>query len=225
MTVSATCAIDEVPRTHRQLTNAPGVVTDTYEYDAFGSELNSTGSTPNPYLYRGEFFDSDLGLYYLRARWMNPLTGRFMSRDAKDHGPTNSKKKPVRPTDPRLLHRYLYAMGDPVNVIDPLGLEGAEEYEIDTYRSLKKATAFTDLEAHHIIQARFAPLFNVDPEDMMAIAVSNLEHSALDLAWMDAIPYGTTAAATQGEVLGAALDIYVDYPDVYDWLMTAWEIE
>ena len=36
------------------------------------------------YLYRGEQFDPDLGLYYLRARYYNPLTGRFMSRDPED---------------------------------------------------------------------------------------------------------------------------------------------
>src|SRR6185437_3670325 len=65
----------------RQLTNSAGAVTDTYEYDAFGNQIIHTGATPNNYLYRGEAFDGDLGLYYLRARWMNPLTGRFMSRD------------------------------------------------------------------------------------------------------------------------------------------------
>ncbi len=73
MTASATCAISEVP-----LRNA---LTDTYDYEAFGNKVNSTGTTPNNYLYRGEQFDSDLGLYYLRARYYNPLTDRFMSRD------------------------------------------------------------------------------------------------------------------------------------------------
>jgi RHS repeat-associated protein len=67
--------------TVRMLTNSAGAVTDTYEYDAFGNEIAHTGSTPNAYLYRGERYDSDLGLYYLRARWYNPVTGRFMTRD------------------------------------------------------------------------------------------------------------------------------------------------
>ena len=61
----------------RQLTNASGAVTDTYAYDAFGNKISSTGTTPNEFLYRGEQYDSDLGLYYLRARYDNPLTGRF----------------------------------------------------------------------------------------------------------------------------------------------------
>jgi RHS repeat-associated protein len=61
--------------------------------------------------YRGEQYDSDLGLYYLRARYFNPATGRFMSRDPED-GKVN---------DPASLHKFLYANGDPVNGWDPSG--------------------------------------------------------------------------------------------------------
>ena len=67
--------------TVRQLTNLAAAVTDRYNYDAFGNLLNSSGTTPNNYLYRGEQYDQDLGLYYLRARYYNPATGRFLSRD------------------------------------------------------------------------------------------------------------------------------------------------
>jgi RHS repeat-associated protein len=95
----------------RQLTNSSGAITDTYNYDAFGNKLNSTGTTPNNYLYRGEQYDPDLGLYYLRARYYNPLTGRFMSRDPEDG----------MPLSPKTLHKYLYAGGDPVNVADASG--------------------------------------------------------------------------------------------------------
>jgi RHS repeat-associated protein len=100
----------------RQLTNSAGVVTDTYDYDAFGNKINSTGATPNNYLYRGEQYDSDLGLYYLRARYYNPLTGRFLSRDPNEPKLRDSTKTPI---DPLKLHKYLYASGDPVNAVDP----------------------------------------------------------------------------------------------------------
>ena len=95
----------------RQLTNSAGTVTNTYEYDAFGNEVNHTGTTPNNYLYRGEQYDPDLGLYYLRARYYNPATGRFLSRDPEDGVVT----------DPATLHKYFYAGGDPVNGSDPTG--------------------------------------------------------------------------------------------------------
>jgi RHS repeat-associated protein len=96
----------------RQLTDYNGTPTDTYEYDAFGNSFTKTGTTPNNYLYRGEQYDSDLGLYYLRARYYNPNTGRFMSRDPL-HGYIDK---------PAALHKYLYAGGDPVNGFDPTGL-------------------------------------------------------------------------------------------------------
>jgi RHS repeat-associated protein len=63
---------------------------------------------PNNYMYRGEQYDADLGLYYLRARYYNSLTGRFLSRDPEAG----------KPVDPKTLHKYLYAGGDPVNRVD-----------------------------------------------------------------------------------------------------------
>ena len=102
--------------TVRMLTDSTGTVTDTYDYDAWGNTVNSTGSTSNVYLYRGEQYDADLGLYYLTARYLNPLTGRFLSRDP-DSG---------RIAIPATLHKYLYAGGDPVNRWDPSGAKLSE---------------------------------------------------------------------------------------------------
>jgi RHS repeat-associated protein len=102
----------------RQLTNLSGALTDSYNYDAFGNLLSSPGPTPNNYLYRGEQYDPDLGLYYLRARYYNPQTGRFLSRDPEDGDPL----------DPKTLHKYLYAGGNPINRIDPSGKDDFLEY-------------------------------------------------------------------------------------------------
>ncbi len=101
----------------RQLTDSTGAVTDTYDYDAWGNAVDVTGSTPNLYRYRGEQYDADLNLYYFRARYFNPLTGRFLTRDPE----------PARIADPNSLHRYLYAAGDPTNVVDPTGRAGFAE--------------------------------------------------------------------------------------------------
>ncbi len=95
----------------RFLTNETGAVTDTYVYDAFGTLITTTGSTNNRYLYTGEQFDPNLGLYYLRARLMNPLTGRFWSMDDYERSQSDSAN----------LHKYLYANADAVNGIDLSG--------------------------------------------------------------------------------------------------------
>ena len=65
----------------RFLTGSAGTATDTYVYDAFGLPLTTTGTTPNNFLYSGEQYDSALGAYYLRARYYNPATGRFLAMD------------------------------------------------------------------------------------------------------------------------------------------------
>jgi RHS repeat-associated protein len=65
----------------RFLANSTGAITDTYTFDAFGAQIAGTGTTPNPYLYSGERFDSGLSLYHLRARYYNVLTGRFETMD------------------------------------------------------------------------------------------------------------------------------------------------
>ena len=109
----------------RQLTNAAGTVTDSYEYDAFGNSFTVSGTTPNNYLYRGEQYDPDLGLYYLRARYYNPATGRFMSRDPNEPKLRHPDGKPI---NPRELHKYLYAGGDSVNFADPSGRASLTEF-------------------------------------------------------------------------------------------------
>src|SRR6266849_3477602 len=66
----------------RQLFSSTGAITDTYDYDAFGNLISSTGTTPNNYLFTGEQFDPTLGMYYNRARYLNTNTGRFWSMDS-----------------------------------------------------------------------------------------------------------------------------------------------
>ena len=102
----------------RQLTNESGIVTDTYTYDAFGKVIAGTGTTPNVYLYNGERFDADLGLYHLRARSYEPDRGRFTTMDPH----------PGQINEPVSLHKYLYANADPINFRDPTGMATLTEY-------------------------------------------------------------------------------------------------
>lgn len=95
----------------RFLTSTNGTITDTYAYDAFGDVITSTGTTANFYRYSGEQYDPNLGFIYLRARYMNPNSGRFMSRDSYAGSVF----------DPASLHKYTYAGNDPINHSDPSG--------------------------------------------------------------------------------------------------------
>jgi len=95
----------------RELTDDSGVVTDLYEYDAFGILVTRTGSTENAYLYRGEQWDQDLGLYYNRARYLNTDSGRFWTQDGYEGVSW----------DPATLHKYTYAGVNPVFYTDPTG--------------------------------------------------------------------------------------------------------
>ena len=61
--------------------NTAGTVTDTYQFDAFGNQISISGSTANSYLFSTEQFDANLSLYYQRARYYLPQTGRFLTMD------------------------------------------------------------------------------------------------------------------------------------------------
>ncbi|NLN66448.1 MAG: RHS repeat-associated core domain-containing protein [Clostridiaceae bacterium] len=65
-----------------QLTNSSGNVVKTYNYDAFGNEKAPDLNDNNVFRYCGEYFDKETGTYYLRARYYNPVTGRFISEDS-----------------------------------------------------------------------------------------------------------------------------------------------
>src|SRR5579871_5531772 len=95
----------------RALADPNGNVTDTYDYDAFGNLIHSTGTTPNTTLFAGEQYDPDLNLYYNRARYLNVSTGRFWSMDTEEGDPQS----------PLSLHKYLYSSNDPTNRRDPSG--------------------------------------------------------------------------------------------------------
>jgi RHS repeat-associated protein len=106
----------------RFLSSTTGVSTDTFQFDAFGMPIVTTGTTPNNFLYSGEWSDTSLGLYHLRARYYNQATGRFLSRDP-EKGDCHS---------PATLHNYIYAGDDPVDNSDPSGRSYAETLQLDT---------------------------------------------------------------------------------------------
>ena len=105
----------------RWLTDNVGAITDSIDYDAFGKELNRIGATHIDRLYRGEAFDPNVGFHYLRARWADTMSGRFLTQDAFLG----------RPSSPISLNKYIYGNADPVNTTDPSGYAGIAEFSQD----------------------------------------------------------------------------------------------
>ena len=96
----------------RFLMNGSGRVINTFAYDSYGNLISSSATPQTAYLYCGEQWDADLGMYYLRARYYKPDTGRFWTMDTFQGSSE----------DPLSLHRYTYCANDPVNAADPMGL-------------------------------------------------------------------------------------------------------
>ena len=111
--------------TVRYLTSTTPAVTDTYTYDAYGLLLLKLGTTVNNYLYGGEQWDPELGMYYLRARYYHPDIGRFWTMDSYEGSQS----------DPLSLHKYLYAHNNPINGIDPSGHDLVEQIAVMAIRT------------------------------------------------------------------------------------------
>jgi RHS repeat-associated protein len=87
-------------------------VVDHLKYDAFGTITSESNSSAEPHFaYTGRDWDPDVGLYYNRARWYDPKTGRFLSQD-----PTGFKAGDTN------LNRYVW--NRPTTLTDPTGGSG-----------------------------------------------------------------------------------------------------
>jgi RHS repeat-associated protein len=92
-------------------------LTDAYLYRAFGESIAASGTTTNPYRFVGEAgyqTDTTWQVQYLRGRWYEPATGRFLSRDPI--GFANGD-----------WNLYRYVGGNPLNYIDPFGFAKTSE--------------------------------------------------------------------------------------------------
>jgi RHS repeat-associated protein len=105
------------------VTDHTGTPVERYAYDAYGAVTISNGSgsplplnpwgTPhspigNPWMYTGRQLDEETGLYYYRARYYDPMKGRFLQRD--------------RVESASRTNLYEYVRDNPENRLDPSGL-------------------------------------------------------------------------------------------------------
>jgi len=92
----------------RQIINTSANVVKYYTYEPFGKVLEEDGTLSNYMMFTGQYFDTEIDQYYLRARQYDPHISRFTARDPV----FGQVEKPLT------LHRYLYCLNDPINMID-----------------------------------------------------------------------------------------------------------
>ena len=93
------------------LIDVSGTIQNTYYYDAFGNILETSENVNNPFTYAGYQYDKETGLYYLNARYYDPIIARFLSEDTF-RGIQN---------DPLSLNLYTYTANNPLKYYDPSG--------------------------------------------------------------------------------------------------------
>ncbi len=91
----------------RLATDPTGTVQASWTYTPYGAILSQTGNTGTRLLFTGQYQDVESGFYYLRARYYDPVSGLFLTRD---------------PAVATTLSPYGYANGDPLNRNDLTGL-------------------------------------------------------------------------------------------------------
>ena len=98
-----------------------------YKYDAWGNHriyisggiditenmsYNSSVAKLNPFRYRGYYYDTETGLYYLNSRYYDPSIGRFLNADDISY---------IHPTDINGLNLYAYCGNNPIMFTDASG--------------------------------------------------------------------------------------------------------
>ena len=104
-----------------EIVDSSGKAVVTYTYDVFGKIISQTDTSDcdlaniNPFRYRGYVYDSETGLYYLKSRYYDPVTGRFLNADMYCDTQSNIFG----------TNMFAYCNNNWVNQIDP---EGTDAY-------------------------------------------------------------------------------------------------
>ncbi len=84
-----------------------GQLQSTQSYTAFGGNLSGTGTSNTVQKYTGREADGESGVYYYRARYYDPASGRFISEDSLGLAAG--------------VNKYAYVNNNPINANDPTG--------------------------------------------------------------------------------------------------------
>jgi len=120
-TVKTYFALTDHQGTVHALADETGAIVESYRFNAWGRVLGvydsnnqqlNNSQLGNRYLFQGREYSWNTGLYNFRARWYDPITGRWLSND------------PIGISGG--LNQYVFCSNNPVNMTDPLGLWGVQ---------------------------------------------------------------------------------------------------
>ena len=90
------------------ITDSQKNIVQRYSYDSFGMATPSNPEFENSYMFTGREWDKEVGLYYYRARYYDPMEGRFVSKDPIGFAGGD-------------VNLYGYVWNGPANWVDPSG--------------------------------------------------------------------------------------------------------
>ena len=159
------------------VTDGQGEIRNSYQYDAFGIPLETTEQLNNRIRYTGQQYDDVTGQYYLRARYYNPVAGRFMQEDVYQGDG---------------LNLYAYCGNNPVVYDDPSGYaststgkacppKGKISESVDESGSYSGTGEYGDVGGHHVhAKAGFKDDVNYDPKKGFSISQNFMRDNGLD---------------------------------------------
>ena len=116
------------------ITNKDGGVVARYRYDAWGKVVSVTDkdgnpisssnniANINPFRYRGYYYDTETGLYYLQSRYYDPVVGRFINADIPELlGLT------ILPNGILCANLFAYCLNDPISNSDAVGFISTQQ--------------------------------------------------------------------------------------------------
>ena len=147
------------------ITDETGTIKNQYRYDAFGAGLEASEELPNRIRYTGQQYDEVTEQYYLRARYYNPILGRFLQEDVcQGDG----------------LNLYAYCRNNPVVYWDPSGYKEVSNASSEVMDIMQRTTQNTTYGKVGEVPRKdnFASWFNKLSVDELSILMADKKYGA-----------------------------------------------